>query len=169
MSRLYTVAAVIVLLGASGCTIITDTEDPAQLRSRAESLRARAAGRRKSAREYEVLLDRSGGQMELYQTRLEVYRERRAELAQRLEELRTRQSDLSPQEGERLDPNIRNYEDELAATRAKLDEQLIRIRRLRNQMEHQSGLRRSLLYKARELEAEARRLEKYAQSREQEA
>lgn len=169
MSRLFVSAAVIVLMFATGCTMITDVKDPDQLRARAETLRTRAAGSRKSAREYDVLLEKSQEQTELYQTRLEAYRKQRAELHKRIEELRIEKSDLSPQEAERLEPTIRNYVDERAAVQAKLDEQLIRIRRLKNQIEHQRSVRNTHLRKARKREEEARRLEKYARRREQEA
>lgn len=169
MSRFLVSAAVLVAVCVSGCTIITDVKDPDQLRARAETLRTRAAGLRKSAREYEVLLERSEDQMAAYQTRLAAYRERRKELDERIEELRIEKSDLSPQEAERLQPTIRNYVDTRAAVQAKLDEQLVRIRRLKNQVEHQRSVKNSYLHKARDREQEARRLEKYARRREQEA
>jgi chromosome segregation ATPase len=167
MSRLLVSAAVIVLMFATGCTMITDVKDPEQLRARAETLRTRAAGSRKSAREYEALLKKSEEQVDLYQTRLEAYRKQRAELDERIEELRIEKSDLSPQERDRLQPTIRNYVDEREAVQAKLDEQLIRIRRLKNQIEHQRSVKNTHLRKARKLEEEARRLEKYARRREQ--
>jgi chromosome segregation ATPase len=167
MSRLFVSAAVVLAMCLSGC-MITDVEDPEQLRDRAETLRARAAGLRKSAREYDVLLERSQQRLSSYETRLAAHRKRRARIEERIDELRTEKSKLSPQEAEDLQPTIRNYLDERAATQAKIDEQLTNIQRLKAQMQQQRWLKKSYLKKARDREAEARRLDEYAHRREQE-
>jgi chromosome segregation ATPase len=167
MSRVFAVVVVLTILSLNACILVTDVQEPKQLRNRAETLRAKAAGLRKSAREYEILMGKTRDQIELYETRMEIFEGRRGRLRERLEELRIEKAESSPQEARKLQPTISNYQGELEAVQAKVGEQRSRLNELRSHLEKQRRLKDAFLQKARAREAEARRLEEYAAHQEE--
>ena len=168
MRRAFAVIAVgCILMTVNACKMITDVQEPKQLRSRAETLRTKSAGLRKSAYEYDLLLKKSEQQIELYQTRLKVYRQRRDRLQGRISELKRERARASREKAQQLQSTIRGYASQLEVTQAKIDEQITRINTLRDHVEKQRRLKKAFIQKARAREEEARRLEKYADHLEQ--
>lgn len=167
MNRFFSLIAAVVLVSFAGCTLITDVEDPEQLRSRAQTLRTRAAGLERRAHRYDLLVEKSREQKDRYETRLAALREQRETLDERIQELKLERRNLSPAERARQKVTLENYIDERDAVQATIDEQMNRIKLLEDHIEEQSWLKRASLQEAREQKKRADRLEEYASQREQ--
>jgi len=166
MKRVLTAMAVALLLSscryAPQYTPNTYAANPAQLRERARALKTEAAALRKDAEDYAALLERSGDTLKAHEVKLRAARRRKAELDGRVASLRKQQADASQDEARRLGVTLSRYETEAAAVQAKIDDELVRIRHVKGQMEWQAWVRQTYLQQAARREKEAAELEKLA-------
>ncbi len=161
MKRILALLAIVCLFCSYACRPVWDVRDPEQIRERAEVMRAEAAGFRKDAQDYKALVERSEQQLRGPRTRLEMLRESRKELDERVADLKSRKRALPREEAKKLDITLSRYADKRAALSAKIDDERIRIRILKDQIREQGGIRSAHLKQARRKEREATRLDSY--------
>ncbi len=159
---------IVVLLGGalalccSGCKFLSGGEELIMVGERVQALRAQAAGLRKDAADYALLVQRSEEQIKSHQIRLDALLQRRGALDKRIESLQARKETLPPAQAKELDVTLARYADEREALSARIDAETIQIRTLQQHAEEQRATYNAYLYRAQQSEREALQIEQYA-------
>jgi len=153
----------VLVVHCCGCEFLSGGEELMMAHERAEMLRAQAAGLRKDAGDYALLIEKSEAELKPHQIRQEALLERRAALDERIAQLKARQEKLPPAEAKELDTTLARYADEREALSSKVDDETIKIRHIQQHVEKQRQILDACLYHAEESEQEALRIEQYSQ------
>ncbi|MFW5915148.1 MAG: hypothetical protein ACOCTQ_01610 [Planctomycetota bacterium] len=152
-------AAIVTL---SGCSLISDTQDPDRLYDRAETLEAQAAGHRRRAREYEILIKNTRKHAKFARRRIDIHTGRKEDAEKRIEELREEKRQATPQEARQLESLLTKYTDERDALQANIDDYRTRLKRLEGELSQQKNMEDSFMEDARKAEEEAERMREHA-------